>query len=207
MVRMSIVQTSSPLHSVCVYCGSGTGHGDHYLQAAEALGAELALAGVRLVYGGGNVGLMGAVARSVLSHGGHVTGIIPTFLKEREIMLDEAQELIVVPDMHTRKRLMFDKADAFVALPGGVGTLEELVEQLTWSQLGQHRKPILLLNTRGFWDPLLTLFQHMREEGFIRAGFEVSYLSASEPADVLPTLRAALPQSTAEPRPELLSRM
>jgi uncharacterized protein (TIGR00730 family) len=126
--------------------------------------------GIGLVYGGGNVGLMGTVARAVLDQGGYVTGIIPDFLKAREKMLDDVQETIVVSDMHTRKRLMFEKADAFVALPGGIGTLEELVEQMTWAQLGQHTKPILMLSTKGFWKPLMTLVAHMREQGFIRPG-------------------------------------
>ena len=150
----------------------------------------MAKQGIRLVYGGGNVGLMGTVARTVLDNGGHVTGIIPDFLKSREKMLDDVQETIVVPDMHTRKRLMFEKADAFVALPGGIGTLEELVEQMTWAQLGQHTKPILMLSTAGFWRPLLTLFAHMREQGFIRPGLELSYLVAEEVEEVIPMLEA-----------------
>ena len=146
--------------------------------------------GVRLVYGGGNVGLMGTIAQSVLDHGGYVTGIIPDFLKSREKLLDDVQETIVVPDMHTRKRLMFEKADAFVALPGGIGTLEELVEQMTWAQLGRHTKPILMLNTKGFWKPLLTLFAHMRDQGFIRPGLELSYLVAERVEDIMPMLDA-----------------
>ena len=140
------------LTSVCVYCGSGFGGDPAFAEAARRLGTSLARAGVKLVYGGGNVGLMGTVAGATLDAGGYVTGIIPDFLKSRERMLDAVQETIVVSDMHTRKRLMFDRADAFVALPGGIGTLEELVEQLTWAQLGQHRKPILLLSVNGFWD-------------------------------------------------------
>ena len=150
----------------------------------------MAADGVRLVYGGGNVGLMGTVAGAVLEHGGHVTGIIPEFLKSREKMLDDVQETIVVPDMHTRKRMMFDKADAFVALPGGIGTLEELVEQMTWAQLGQHTKPILMLSVNGFWKPLLGLLAHMREQGFIREGLELNYLVAEQTKDVLPMLEA-----------------
>ena len=140
--------------------------------------------GINLVYGGGNVGLMGTIAQSVLDHGGYVTGIIPDFLKSREKLLEDVQETIVVPDMHTRKRLMFEKADAFVALPGGIGTLEELVEQMTWAQLGRHTKPILMLNTKGFWKPLLTLFAHMRDQGFIRPGLELNYLVAERVEDV-----------------------
>ena len=146
---------------------------------------------LNLVYGGGNVGLMGIVARAVLDHGGHVTGIIPDFLRVRERMLDDVQETVVVPDMHTRKRLMFERADAFVALPGGIGTLEELVEQMTWSQLGRHQKPILMLSLSGFWTPLLDLFAHMRDHGFIRPGLELSYLVTEHVEEVVPMLEAA----------------
>lgn len=179
------------IRSVCVYCGSAAGDDPAFLTAAAELGRDLAAGGVDLVYGGGNIGLMGAVARACLSAGGHVVGIIPEFLKRREVMLAEAQELIVVPDMHRRKQLMFERADAFVALPGGVGTLEELVEQLTWAQLEQHAKPVLIADIRGFWRPLLSLMAHMRQAGFIRPGFEVRYLVAERVADILPMLRDA----------------
>ena len=179
------------LQSICVYCGSGFGSNPAFVEAAAALGRAMAEQGIGLVYGGGNVGLMGTVARSVLDHGGHVTGIIPDFLKSREKMLDDVQETIVVSDMHTRKRLMFEKADAFVALPGGIGTLEELVEQLTWAQLGRHTKPILMLSTDGFWKPLLVLLAHMREQGFIRPGLELNYLVAERVEEVIPMLDAA----------------
>lgn len=182
----------SSLRSVCVYCGSGFGTAPVYVEAARGLGRAMAQAGVALVYGGGNVGLMGAIARAVLDHGGHVTGIIPEFLRQRELMIADAQELVVVPDMHTRKRLMFEKADAFVALPGGVGTLEELIEQMTWAQLGQHNKPILLANVDGFWQPLIELLVHMHEAGFIRSGFEVTYLVADDVGAILPMLQNAL---------------
>jgi hypothetical protein len=178
----------SPLRSVCVYCGSGHGADPAFRDAAETLGLAIAKAGLSLVYGGGNVGLMGTVARAVLDGGGHVTGIIPEFLRQRELMIADAQELVVVPDMHTRKRLMFDRADAFVALPGGIGTLEELIEQMTWAQLGQHRKPILLADVGGFWQPLLGLLDHMRTAGFIRPGLDVHYLVAERIEDVIPML-------------------
>src|SRR5215213_3724345 len=177
--------------TICVYCGSGPGTDPAFLDAAQTLGREMAEQGIGLVYGGGNIGLMGALARSVLDHGGHVTGIIPDFLKARERMLDDVQETISVPDMHTRKRLMFERADAFVALPGGIGTLEELVEQMTWAQLGRHTKPILLLSIDGFWKPLLGLFAHMRELGFIRPGLDLSYLVAERVEEVLPMLTAS----------------
>ncbi|MBD8909256.1 TIGR00730 family Rossman fold protein [Methylorubrum zatmanii] len=187
------------LRSVCVYCGSGFGGDPAFADAARRLGTALAGAGVKLVYGGGNVGLMGTVASATLEAGGYVTGIIPDFLKSRERMLDEVQETIVVSDMHTRKRLMFDRADAFVALPGGIGTLEELVEQLTWAQLGQHRKPILLLSVNGFWDPLITLIDHMRAHGFIREGLDLNYLVGEDPDRVVETLAEVL--ARVEPAP------
>ena len=181
----------APVRTVCVYCGSGFGGDPAFREAAHALGTALAQAGMALVYGGGDVGLMGTVARSVLAGGGHVTGIIPDFLQAREHMLDAVQETVVVSDMHTRKRLMFERADAFVTLPGGIGTLEELVEQLTWAQLGRHRKPVVLVSVADFWAPLLALFAHMRAHGFIRAGLELNYLVAPDAAAVVPMLRAA----------------
>jgi uncharacterized protein (TIGR00730 family) len=180
------------LQSICVYCGSSTGGRPSYLAAAEALGRSMALEQVRLVYGGGDVGLMGAVARAVIAHGGAVTGIIPTFLQRRERMLTEVEDLIVTSDMHERKRLMFERADAFVALPGGVGTLEELVEQMTWAQLGQHHKPIVLVNVDGFWTRLLDLLTQMREEGFIRPEHAVKYAVVERAEDVVAEIRRAL---------------
>ncbi|MEG9526250.1 MAG: TIGR00730 family Rossman fold protein [Hyphomicrobiales bacterium] len=181
----------APVRTVCVYCGSGFGRDPAFREAAEVLGTALAEAGMRLVYGGGDVGLMGTVARAALEAGGHVTGIIPDFLQAREHMLADIQETVVVPDMHTRKRLMFERSDAFVTLPGGIGTLEELVEQLTWAQLGRHRKPVVLVSVAAFWSPLLALFEHMRGHGFIREGLDLSYLVAREAAEVVPLLREA----------------
>ena len=181
----------APVRTVCVYCGSGFGRDPAFRAAAEVLGTALARAGLRLVYGGGDVGLMGTVARAALAAGGQVTGIIPDFLQAREHMLDAVQETVVVPDMHTRKRLMFERSDAFVTLPGGIGTLEELVEQLTWAQLGRHRKPVVLVSVADFWAPLLGLFEHMRGHGFIREGLDLSYLVTRDAAEVVPMLRAA----------------
>ena len=179
------------VRTVCVYCGSGFGKNPAFREAAQQLGTALARAGMSLVYGGGDVGLMGTVARAVLDGGGHVTGIIPDFLQARENMLDAVDETIVVSDMHTRKRLMFERSDAFVTLPGGIGTLEELVEQLTWAQLGRHKKPVVLVSVDEFWAPLLGLFDHMREHGFIRDGLDLSYLVAKDASDVVPLLQAA----------------
>jgi uncharacterized protein (TIGR00730 family) len=181
----------STIKSICVYCASGPGKNPAFMRAAKQFGRILAENGIRLVYGGGSVGLMGALAESVLTHGGAVTGVIPDFLVNREHMLLSVQERIITPDMHARKREMFERADAFVGLPGGVGTLEELVEQLTWAQLGRHKKPILILNIERFWDPLCALIDEMRRLEFIRAGMTVDLLVAETVEDILPQLFAA----------------
>jgi uncharacterized protein (TIGR00730 family) len=200
----------SKIKTICVYCGSGPGSNPRFIEAAIALGKVLAENRIRLVYGGGSIGLMGALATSVLDHGGTVTGIIPDFLTSRENALTRVQELVVTPDMHERKRLMFERSDAFVALPGGVGTLEELVEQLTWKQLGRHTKPILLANVDGFWEPLLALLAHMRATQFIRPNLAVDVLKAERVEDILPRLRSAaarVPEGTEELAPELARRL
>ena len=198
------------IKTVCVYCGSGPGSNPRFVEAAIGLGKTFAENNIRLVYGGGSVGLMGAVAKSTLEHGGSVTGIIPDFLKARENALTRVQEMIVTPDMHERKRLMFERSDAFVALPGGVGTLEELVEQMTWQQLGRHSKPVLLANIDGFWEPLMALLSHMRATEFIRASLPIDILKADRVEDILPRLRAAAaraPAGTKELAPEVARRL
>ena len=162
-----------------------------YAEAAEELGRAFAKAGLRLVYGGGSVGLMGTIARATMENGGRVTGIIPRFLKDREVMLTEVDELIVTADMHERKRLMFEHSDAFVALPGGVGTLEEVVEMMTWSQLGQHDKPIILVDIAGFWSPLVDLIDHMRKQAFIRPQNEIDFHVEPTAAAVVARLAAS----------------
>ncbi len=182
-----------PDTSVCVYCGSGKGNNPAYATAAIALGQALANTGIGLVYGGGGLGLMGEVATATLRAGGHVTGIIPKFLSEREHMLREVDELIITEDMHARKRMMFERSDAFVALPGGIGTLEELVEQLTWSQLGRHAKPIVVANIDSFWSPFLNLLDHMKSDAFIRPGLEVSFTVVDSAEKIVPAIKAALP--------------
>ncbi|MDR3462683.1 MAG: TIGR00730 family Rossman fold protein [Beijerinckiaceae bacterium] len=182
---------TSPFKAICVYCGSAGGTDPLYLAAARYLGAQLAAEGISLVYGGGGRGMMGAVARATIEHGGNVIAIIPDFLTDQDAMLIEAQEHIVVPDMHTRKRLMFERSDAFVALPGGIGTLEELVEQLTWIQLERHTKPVLIADIGGFWRPLLSLFEHMRERRFIKPETEIRYHVAEKVEDILPMLESA----------------
>jgi uncharacterized protein (TIGR00730 family) len=183
------------IRSVCVYCGSGPGSDPAFVEAAHAFGALLAKENITLVYGGGSLGLMGAISKSVIEHGGTVVGVIPGFLTDREKVLTDSHEVIVTRDMHERKRIMFERADAFVAMPGGIGTLEELVEQMTWAQLGRHRKPILLLNIKGFWDPFNALLEHMSEKAFIRPGLTVRVLTATKPEDILPKLRAFAPES------------
>src|SRR5262245_43165827 len=165
----------SSIKRICVYCGSGPGADPAFVEAARAFGKILAENRIGLVFGGGSVGLMGEVAKAVLDHGGEVTGIIPKFLVHREQAMRRG-EVVVTQDMHERKQLMFDYADAFVALPGGVGTLEEVVEQMTWEQLGRHKKPILLANIKGFWDRLCSLLDHMEALEFIRPGLTVNYL-------------------------------
>jgi uncharacterized protein (TIGR00730 family) len=158
----------------------------------------MAAAGIGLVYGGGSLGLMGEVARSVLAADGHVTGIIPAFLSEKERMLRDVNELIVTTDMHERKKLMFERSDAFVALPGGIGTLEELVEQMTWAQLGQHDKPIVVADVEGFWAPLRALLDHMRAEAFIRPGLEVRFTVVGSAGEVVPTITRQLAAGAGE---------
>lgn len=200
----------SKIRTVCVYCGSGPGTNPRYVEAALSFGRILAQNNVGLVYGGGSVGLMGAVASSVLEHGGHVTGVIPDFLTSRERPLRRIKDLIVTRDMHERKQIMFERSDAFVALPGGIGTLEEVVEQMTWAQLGRHAKPIMLANIDGFWDPLLALLDHMRDLAFIRAELAVNVLTASHVEQMLPMLQAAARHTTpaaAQLEPEAAEKM
>lgn len=179
------------IESICVYCGSASGKGPHYAEAAERLGTLMAEAGIELVYGGGSVGLMGTVARAVIAGGGRVTGVIPQFLEAKELAERSVTELIVTADMHERKRTMFERADAFVALPGGIGTLEELVEMMTWAQLGRHEKPVLIANIGNFWEPLVDLLGHMTEAGFIRKEYAVNYLVADRVEDIVPMLAEA----------------
>lgn len=181
-------KTADDTRNVCVYCGSGLGLNPAYKEAARELGASLASNDIGLVYGGGSLGLMGEVARSTLEHGGRVTGIIPNFLVEKEAMLRDVDEIIVTENMHQRKQLMFDRSSAFVALPGGVGTLEELVEQLTWVQLGRHDKPVVVANIDGFWTPFLNLLTHMKSDTFIRPGLDVRFTVVDDAKKIVPAV-------------------
>jgi uncharacterized protein (TIGR00730 family) len=182
------------IRSICVYCGSSPGGDRSYVDAGTELGRSIGEAGLRLVYGGGTKGIMGAVAEGARRAGASVTGIIPRFLMNKEATeaaLGRLDELVVTDNMHQRKHLMFEKSDAFVALPGGIGTVEEIVEIMTWGQLGHHRKPIVFVNIRDFWAPMLTMLDHMREEGFIHTGHLVQPLVVDTASAVVPAILAA----------------
>lgn len=181
---------------VCVFCGSSAGTRPVYAEAARATGRLLAERGIGLVYGGGNVGLMGVVADAVLAAGGEVTGVIPRALVEREVGHRGLTTLHVVGTMHERKALMVDLSDGFVALPGGYGTLDELCETLTWSQLGIHARPCGVLNVDGYFDALLALFDHAVREGFVREAHRGLVLEASEPAALLDEMARFQPPAT-----------
>ncbi|HEX8559576.1 MAG TPA: TIGR00730 family Rossman fold protein [Pyrinomonadaceae bacterium] len=178
---------------MCVFCGSNEGARPAYVEAARAMGRALAVRGVGLVYGGGRVGLMGAVADAALGAGGEVIGVIPEALLAREVGHRSLTELRVVASMHERKALMADLSDAFVALPGGFGTFEEFCEVLTWSQLGIHRKPCGLLNVGGYYDALLALFDHAVGEGFVRPPHRALVVEATEPGAMLELLAGHRP--------------
>jgi len=182
------------IRSVCVYCGSSPGRDEIYAKAGHLLGRSIAKAGLRLVYGGGTKGIMGAVAEGALKAGGKVTGIIPRFLINKEATetaLDRLDELLITDNMHERKHKMFEKSDAFVALPGGIGTVEEIVEVMTWGQLGHHRKPIVFANVKGFWNPMLALIDHMSSEGFIHTAQRVKPLVIEDPEAIVAAIMVA----------------
>jgi uncharacterized protein (TIGR00730 family) len=170
--------------SIVVFCGSKSGANPLYEQAAKKLGNLLGENNIRLIYGGGNRGLMGAVANAVLEKGGTVTGIIPELLNQWEQQHDEITELIVVENMHVRKRLLYEKADAAIILPGGFGTMDELFEILTWNQLSIHDKPIYILNTAGFYDTLIAHMQRMMQEGFLYNNPDSTFTVVSNPEDI-----------------------
>jgi uncharacterized protein (TIGR00730 family) len=180
---------SAGLKSVCVFCGSSNAAAPAFLDAAAHLGRDLARAGLRLVYGGGGVGLMGATAMAAHAEGGEVLGVIPTFLIGRERAL-ETVEHVVVSNMHERKMLMYERSDAFVILPGGIGTLEEVVELLSWRRLDLHSKPVVFWNPDGFWAPLFALFQHTVDQRLTPPEFMDAWTSVEAIEDVVPTLLA-----------------
>ncbi|MFH1793693.1 MAG: TIGR00730 family Rossman fold protein [Pseudomonadota bacterium] len=185
----------STIRSICVYCGSSPGRGEVYLEAGRVLGRSIAASGLRLVYGGGTKGIMGAVSAGARGAGGKVMGIIPRFLMNTEATesaLARLDELIVTEDMHERKHKMFEESDAFVALPGGIGTVEEIVEIMTWAQLGRHRKPIVYGNIDGFWNPMLKLIDHMRAEGFVHTAHLVQPLVVDTAEGIVPAILEAV---------------
>jgi uncharacterized protein (TIGR00730 family) len=193
--RQSIAADSAPgvhppkIQRICVFCGSRRGANPAFTTAGALLGTLIGNAGLGLIYGGGVSGLMGTIATAAVEAGGHVTAVVPRFLMEREQMHERVHELIVVEDMHARKSAMCERADAFVAMPGGIGTLEELVEQMTWLQLGRHRKPLVLVDIAAFWQPLLSLLYHMESSGFLSHD-DFAPLICSNIESVLPLLGA-----------------
>ncbi len=187
--------TSTAIRSVCLFCGSSDAARPEYLQAARAFGQALAGAGLRLVYGGGGVGLMGAAARAAHEAGGEVLGVMPKFLRSRERLFDEV-DTRVVTSMHERKQMMYDECDAFVVLPGGVGTLEEAIEVLSWKRLDLHPKPVIFINLDGFWENFYALMRHSVEEGMTPAVF----LDAYDSVDDVPGALAALTAGSAVAR-------
>ena len=176
--------------SICIFCGSSTGKNSTYKKAAVQLGQLLAEKKLNLVYGGGNIGLMGQIAHSVMKAGGKAIGVIPRFLVEKELVYSNLTKIHVVDSMHERKAMMAELADAFIAMPGGFGTLEETVEVLTWAQLGLHRKPIGLLNIDGYYNYLNDFFEHMVSEGFLKREHKEMLLISKDPTAMLDSLTA-----------------
>ncbi|WP_322866252.1 TIGR00730 family Rossman fold protein [Aquicoccus sp. G2-2] len=182
---------SKATHSICVYCGARTGARPEYEAAATAFGTALANEGWRLTYGAGDIGLMGAVARAAQAAGGDTFGVIPTHLLDREQGKRDLTRFVITQTMHERKKVMFMNSDAIVVLPGGAGSLDEFFEVLTWAQLGLHSKPIVLLNTEGYWEPLIGLIDHAIAQGFADASLRALFQRAATPAEAITTLRAA----------------
>ena len=198
------------ISSICVYCGSQPGHDPAYRQAAETLGRTMAENGIDLVYGGGTNGLMGAVAEAVMSNGGKAVGIIPEFLMDKEASRKELgylTELHVTQDMHERKHMMFERSDAFVTLPGGIGTLEEIIEIMTWAQLGRHTKPMVFANINSFWDPLNALIGHMSGQGFIHTAHLVQPIVIDRAEDIVPGIMAAAAKSADDEDATIIAKM
>ena len=183
------MNTDTTLEAVCVYCGSSNSASPAYLEAAALLGKTLAHEGVKLVYGGGGVGLMGACARAAHEAGGKVLGIMPEFLRGREILFDDV-ETIVVQSMHERKQLLFENADAFIVLPGGIGTLEEVIELMSWRRMSLHAKPLVFYSPEGFWEPLFELLRHTVEAKLTPAELLDTWRAVERIEDLLPALRA-----------------
>lgn len=188
--------TQAIIHTVCVYCGASNRVSERYIDAAKQVGQVLAENDMGLVYGGGRMGLMGAVADSVLDHGGSAIGIIPKHLQDREVYHETLNELHIVDTMHIRKQMMIDRSDAFLILPGGYGTLEEAFEILTWKQLGLHSKPIVFLNIFDFWSPLRELKQHLHQEAFVQDKDLKLFAIVDTIEGIMPALEAQLRAAT-----------
>ena len=188
------------LESVCVYCGSSNAADPDFIEAARTFGKTLAGEGVRLVYGGGGIGLMGACARAAHENGGEVLGVMPEFLRLREVLYDDV-ETVVVKTMHERKMIMYDQADAFAVLPGGIGTLEEVVELLSWRRLSLHAKPIVFLNLKGYWEPFFELVRHTVDQKLTPPSFMDAWRSVDRVEDLLPRLQSL--NAGDEPAPEM----
>ena len=180
--------TDTSISSVCVFCGASVGNDPAYADAARDLGTRMAENGLRLIFGAGHVGMMGTVADAILTAGGEAIGVIPEFLRDRELAHTGLTELHVVDSMHTRKRMMFDLCDAFVILPGGLGTLEEMFEMITWRQLGRHVKPIVLINTRGYWKPFEDMVQRIVDNDFAHGDVDGYFRLAADPAAAIALL-------------------
>ncbi len=189
------------IRSVCVFCGSRVGDDPGFRAAARQLGEQFARHGIRLVYGGGSIGLMGVLADAVLKHGGEVHGVIPEFLDRIEVGHTKLTSLDVVDSMHLRKAQMAEMSDAFLVLPGGLGTLDETMEILTWRQLGLHDKPILLLDHKGYWEPLLALIDHVVTRGFAGEETRKLFQVVGNVRDVLPALGLAAEEATGQSAP------
>ena len=173
------------IERVCVYGGASEGNWDGYVDAARRLGEVIGQAGLDVVYGGGRTGMMGAMADGALSKDAHVIGVIPNFLDKVEVGHRDVTDLRLVPDMHTRKRMMFDLAQAIVAMPGGFGTMEEIFEVITWKQLGRHNKPIIFFDTdQGFWQPMMKLIDHLEDQGFLHSRLKNLYTSIRHPEEL-----------------------
>lgn len=195
------------IQSICVYCGSSTGCNPAYAEAARMVGRHMAENNIALVYGGGTRGIMGIVSKAVKDAGGKVTGIIPTFLIDEEAPdqnENNLDEVIVTETMHQRKTLMFERSDAFITLPGGIGTLEEIVEMITWAQLGHHKKPMVFANINQFWQPLSSLLEHMTQEGFLRLSSNTKPLVIDNAEDIIPTI---LKSATSSDKPSHIELM
>jgi uncharacterized protein (TIGR00730 family) len=213
MVHIScqnVEDNMTDIRSVCVYCGSSVGGDAAYVEAARILGVALASANIRLVYGGGTKGLMGAVAEGAASGSGKILGIIPKFLMNKEAPgahRDANAEIVITETMHQRKHLMFEQSDAFVALPGGIGTVEEIIEMMTWGQLGHHSKPLVFANVLGFWDPMRVMLEHIKGQGFLHSAHNIRMLTVERAEDIVPRLRGLDDTKNADGDARIIDRL